>query len=153
VVTTSAGAEAVEDVVIKAEGAVGLTDITLPPVAELPVEDASLVVLDDEEDPELTEDEVDVLVEEPPITVTALSSVPLAEELSLPAVVAVPDPLADDVAALPDELPLPAVVAAADPPVEVDASPPEELSLPVVAVVLDEEPPMTVTEEEISACP
>jgi hypothetical protein len=152
VLTTSAGAEAVEEVVINAEGAVGLTDITLPPVAEVLVEDVSLAVLDAEEDPELTEDEVDVLAEEPPITVTSLSPVPLVEKLPLPAVVAVPDPLADDVAALPDELPLSAVVAP-DPLVEGDVLLLEEPSLSVAPVVLDEEPPITVTEDELSDCP
>jgi hypothetical protein len=152
VLTTSAGAEAVEAVAIHAEGAVGLTDITLPAVAELLVEDVSPVVLEDEEDPELMEDEVEV-VEEPLIAVTALSPVPLVEELPLPAAVAVPDSLADGVAAPSDEPPLPAVVVAPDPLEEGDVSLPEELSLPVVAVVLDEEPPITVMEEELSDCP
>jgi hypothetical protein len=117
------------------------TETTLPLVLELlPV---TVVTVSEDED-------VEELPDAPPMTVTVLSPVPLAEELSLPAVVAVPDPLSDGVEALPDELPFPAVVAAPAPPVEVDASPPEELLLPVVVVALDEEPPITVTEEELS---
>jgi hypothetical protein len=129
VLTTSPVEDATE---VSATGAVGLTDIALPLVAELPADELSLPValedvpVEDEEsagEEEPDEEEAGVVADDPPITVMALSEGALVDEpWSAGAAV---DPLGAEVL-------------------------PDELSLPELVELLEDEPPMTVTEEELS---